>query len=52
MFFSYEMLHLLIIPHVQTQSNQVCKLHVILLFLMLQSDHHLPDNKNIFNYDS
>jgi hypothetical protein len=33
------MLHLFIISHVQTQSNQVCNFHVILLWLMLLMDH-------------
>jgi hypothetical protein len=33
------MLHLFIIPHVQTQSNRVCNSYVILLWLMLPRDH-------------
>jgi hypothetical protein len=33
------MLHLFIIPHVQTQSHRVCSSYVILLWLMLPRDH-------------
>jgi hypothetical protein len=33
------MLHLFIIPHVQTQSNRVCNSYFILLWLMLPRDH-------------
>jgi hypothetical protein len=33
------MLHLFIIPHVQTRSNRVCNSYVILLWLMLPRDH-------------
>jgi hypothetical protein len=33
------MLHLFIIPHVQTQSNRVCNFHAILLRFMLPRDH-------------
>jgi hypothetical protein len=33
------MLHVLIIPHVQTQSNRVCNFYVILLWLMLPRDN-------------
>jgi hypothetical protein len=33
------MLHVFVIPHVQTQSNRVCNSLVILLSLMLPRDH-------------
>jgi hypothetical protein len=33
------MLHIFIIPHVQTESNRVCNFNVILLRLMLPRDH-------------
>jgi hypothetical protein len=35
------MLHLFIIPYVQTQWNRVCNFHVILLWLMLPKNHHV-----------
>jgi hypothetical protein len=35
------MLHFFIIPHVQTQSNLLCNVRVILMWLMLQRDHIL-----------
>jgi hypothetical protein len=38
-FESIKMLHWFIIPHVQTQSNQVCYFHVIFLWFMLPRDH-------------
>jgi hypothetical protein len=39
----WRMSHFLIIPHVHTQLNQVCKVHVNLLFLMLLRGHIFPD---------
>jgi hypothetical protein len=39
MLGAWGMLHVFIIPHVQTQSNRVCNSYVILLWLMLPVDH-------------
>jgi hypothetical protein len=39
--YAWGMLHLFIIPHVQTQSNRVCNFHVNLLFLKLPRDYFL-----------
>jgi hypothetical protein len=36
---AWGMLHVFIIPHVQTQSNRVCETLVILFWLMLPRDH-------------
>jgi hypothetical protein len=42
------MLHLFIVPHVQTESNRVCNFHVILLLFMLPRDYLV--SRNFFFY--